>query len=107
MRGKNSRYIGALVADFHWNLINGGIFMYPGDSKNPRGKLRLLYESSPMAFLAEQAGGAATDGLRPIMDLEPTSLHQRSPLVIGSRDDVAFVTETLEAWEREQAAAAS
>ena len=87
--GKNSRYIGSLVADFHRNLIAGGIFMYPADKKNPNGKLRLLYECAPMAFIAEQAGGAATDGERRILDLVPESLHERSPLVIGSRDDVA------------------
>ncbi len=95
IKGKNSRYIGAFVADFHRNLVNGGIFLYPADSKNPKGKLRLLYEASPMAFIAEQAGGAATDGVRRILDLEPEELHQRTPLVIGSRDDVRFVTETL------------
>lgn len=95
MQGKNSRYIGSLVADFHRNLITGGIFMYPADTKNPNGKLRLLYECAPMAFICEQAGGAATDGHTPILDLQPTSLHQRVPLVIGSRDDVAFVTAML------------
>ena len=78
--------------------------MYPGDAKSPRGKLRLLYECAPMAFLAEQAGGAATDGTRRILDLVPEALHQRTPLVIGSRDDVAFVAETLQAWQREQGA---
>ena len=95
IKPKNARYIGSLVADFHRNLINGGIFLYPGDTKNPNGKLRLMYECSPMAFIAEQAGGAATDGSRRILDLVPESLHQRVPLVIGSADDVAFVTETL------------
>lgn len=96
MTGKNSRYIGALVADFHRNLINGGIFLYPADTRNPHGKLRLLYECSPMAFIAEQAGGAATDGVRPILDLQPASLHQRVPLVIGSKSDVEFVRRTME-----------
>jgi fructose-1,6-bisphosphatase I len=93
--GKISRYIGSLVADFHRNLIAGGIFLYPADSKNPRGKLRLLYEASPMAFIAEQAGGSATDGLTRILDLVPETLHQRTPLVIGSREDVGFVADTL------------
>ncbi len=93
--GKNARYIGSLVADFHRNLLAGGIFMYPGDTKSPKGKLRLLYEASPLAFVAEQAGGAASDGTGPILDIEPTELHQRTPLVIGSRDDVAFVERTL------------
>lgn len=99
MKGKNSRYIGSLVADFHRNLVKGGIFLYPGDSKNPNGKLRLLYECSPMAFLAVQAGGAATDGRRAILDLEPTALHQRVPLVIGCRQEVEFVRQVLEEVE--------
>ncbi|HRP08167.1 MAG TPA: class 1 fructose-bisphosphatase, partial [Gemmatimonadales bacterium] len=99
MKGKNSRYIGSLVADFHRNLIKGGIFLYPGDNKNPSGKLRLLYECSPMAFLAVQAGGAATDGRRPILELAPASLHQRVPLVIGCRREVEFVREILEEVE--------
>ena len=97
--GKNSRYIGAFVADFHRNLINGGIFLYPADTRNPKGKLRLLYECSPLAYLAEQAGGAATDGIRRILDLQPESLHQRVPLVIGSKADVAFVTDTIREFE--------
>jgi fructose-1,6-bisphosphatase I len=93
--GKNARYIGSLVADFHRNLLAGGIFMYPADTKSPNGKLRLLYEACPLAFVAEQAGGAASNGTTPILDIEPTELHQRTPLVIGSRDDVAFVEQTL------------
>lgn len=93
--GKVSRYIGSLVADFHRNLIAGGIFLYPGDTRNPAGKLRLSYEASPMAFIAEQAGGAATDGIRRIMDIEPRELHQRTPLVIGCRDDVEFVSRMI------------
>ncbi len=95
IKGKNSRYIGSLVADFHRNLIAGGIFMYPADARNPKGKLRLLYEASPMAFIAEQAGGSATDGVRRILDLVPTDLHERTPLVIGSREDVGYVADTL------------
>ena len=95
MKPKNSRYIGSLVADFHRNLIAGGIFLYPADSTNPRGKLRLLYEASPMAFIAEQAEGSATDGTNRILDIMPTALHQRTPLVIGSRLDVGFVADTL------------
>lgn len=93
--GKNSRYIGSLVADFHRNLLAGGIFMYPADTKNPKGKLRLLYEASPMAFIAEQAGGSATDGTRRILDIIPADLHERTPLVIGSREDVGYVADTL------------
>jgi len=92
---KNSRYIGALVADFHRNLVTGGIFLYPGETSRPSGKLRLCYEASPLAFVAEQAGGAATDGLRRILDLEPSQLHQRTPLVIGSAGDVEFVRQML------------
>jgi fructose-1,6-bisphosphatase I len=95
MKPKNSRYAGSLVADFHRNLIAGGIFLYPADSKNPKGKLRLLYEASPMAFIAEQAEGSATDGLNRILDVVPHALHQRTPLVIGSREDVGFVADTL------------
>lgn len=92
---KNARYIGSLVADFHRNLLAGGIFMYPADDKSPNGKLRMLYEASPLAFIAEQAGGAASDGREPILDIQPTGLHQRTPLLIGSKEDVAFVEKTL------------
>ena len=92
---KNSRYMGSLVGDFHRNLVAGGIFLYPADTKNPGGKLRLLYEASPMAFLAEQAEGSATDGINRILDIVPEKLHQRTPLVIGSREDVGFVADTL------------
>jgi fructose-1,6-bisphosphatase I len=92
---KNARYIGSLVADFHRNLLSGGVFMYPADSKAPEGKLRLLYEAAPLAFIAEQAGGAATDGTKPILDIRPTELHQRTPLLIGSMEDVAFVQQTV------------
>ena len=99
IEGKNSRYIGSFVADFHRNLVNGGIFMYPADAKNPKGKLRLLYECSPMAFVAEQAGGAATDGRNRIMEILPEALHQRVPLVIGSRKDVEFVADSLKRVE--------
>lgn len=95
IKGKNSRYIGSLVADFHRNLIAGGVFLYPADSKNRNGKLRLLYEASPMAFIAEQAQGSATDGMNRILDIVPSSLHQRTPLVIGSREDVGYVSDIL------------
>ena len=94
---KNARYIGSLVADFHRNLISGGIFLYPADSRSPEGKLRLLYEAAPLAFVVEQAGGAATDGRRRILDISPTTIHQKSPLVIGSRADVEFATGILAA----------
>ncbi len=95
MKGKNSRYIGSLVADFHRNLIAGGVYLYPGDAKNVDGKLRLLYECNPMAFLAEAAGGKATDGTRRILEISPTSLHQRTPLVVGSADDVDYVARVI------------
>lgn len=93
--GKNSRYIGSLVADFHRNLVAGGVYLYPADAKNPNGKLRLLYECNPMAFLAEAAGGKATDGTTRILEIPPTSLHQRTPLVIGSADDVDYVRRVI------------
>ena len=85
------RYIGAFVADFHRTLLRGGVFAYPADNKNAQGKLRLLYEASPLAFICQAAGGAASDGARDILDIEPTSLHQRTPLFIGSKNDVADV----------------
>ena len=90
------RYIGALVADFHRVLLRGGVFFYPGDAKNPRGKLRLLYEAAPLALLAEAAGGAATDGTTPILDLVPDGLHARTPLVIGSRSEVDEIRSRLD-----------
>jgi fructose-1,6-bisphosphatase I len=83
-----SRYIGALVADFHRTLVKGGIFLYPPTSKQPKGKLRLLYESNPIAFLAEQAGGAASDGQGRILDRKPTDLHERTALYVGDREEV-------------------
>ncbi len=92
---KNARYIGSLVADFHRNLLAGGVFMYPADSKAPQGKLRLQYEANPLALIAEQAGGAATDGHRRILEIVPKELHQRTPLLIGSKQDVEFVMHTV------------
>ena len=83
------RYVGSLVADAHRTLLKGGIFAYPSDRKSPGGKLRLLYEANPMAFLFEQAGGAATNGVDRILDIVPKGLHDRTPLVLGSKDDVA------------------
>jgi len=87
-RPYSGRYIGSLVADFHRNLLAGGIFMYPADPNKPEGKLRLLYEASPLAFIVEQAGGRASDGHQDILHIQPQSLHQRVPLFIGSREDV-------------------
>jgi fructose-1,6-bisphosphatase I len=83
--GLSVRYLGSLVADFHRNLLEGGVFLYPANETTPNGKLRLLYEAGPMAFLADQAGGYATDGTRPILDIRPTSLHQRVPLIVGDK----------------------
>lgn len=83
------RYIGSMVSDVHRNLIKGGIFMYPGTTDKPKGKLRLLYECNPFAFIVETAGGVATDSKRPILDIEPTELHQRTPFFIGSKEMMA------------------
>ena len=90
----NVRYVGSLVADFHRNLLGGGIFCYPANRKSPQGKLRLLYEANPLAFIVEQAGGAASNGLRRILDVEPRELHERTPLFIGSYTDVISAQET-------------
>ena len=94
-RTYSSRYIGSLVADFHRTLLRGGIFLYPPTQSHPKGKLRLLYEANPIAFLAEQAGGLATDGQRRILDIAPDSLHQRTPLVVGSCEEVALLQGML------------
>ena len=88
MENHSSRYIGSFVADFHRNLIKGGVFLYPADVEHPNGKLRLTYEAIPLAFLIEQAGGLATDGKNEILDIKPTDIHQRIPLIIGSKNDV-------------------
>jgi fructose-1,6-bisphosphatase I len=83
-----ARYIGSLVADFHRTLIQGGIFAYPTTKKSPEGKLRLMYEANPIAFIAEQAKGMATSGKTRIMDIQPNSIHQRVPLIVGEKDEV-------------------
>jgi fructose-1,6-bisphosphatase I len=96
----SARYIGSLVGDFHRNLLAGGIYYYPVDSRDPKiphGKLRLLYEAAPLAFIAEQAGGYASDGVQRILDIQPDSLHQRVPLFIGSRELVEKAEEFLQA----------
>ena len=90
------RYVGSLVADFHRNLLKGGIFLYPGDNKNPNGKLRLMYEANPLGFIAEQAGGAAFSADTRILDVQPRDPHQRTPLIIGNAEDVMTVVETIE-----------
>merc|ERR1711879_388056 len=99
----SGRYIGSLVADFLRNLLYGGIFMYPADLRDPKkpyGKLRLTCECNPMAFIAEQAGGMATDGLKRILDIEPDHLHQRAPFFCGSVNDVLVVQDIFEAEAR-------
>lgn len=95
-RTYSSRYIGSLVADFHRTLLKGGVFLYPPTRSYPNGKLRLMYEANPIAFLAEQAGGMATNGRGNILDVEPTSLHQRTPLLVGSREDIGLLMRMLE-----------
>jgi len=94
-RPYSSRYIGSMVADIHRNLLYGGIFMYPSDSRNPNGKLRLMYECNPMAFILEQAGGRASNGKQRMLDIQPESLHQRIPIFIGSEDDVKMVEKFM------------
>jgi fructose-1,6-bisphosphatase I len=87
-RPYSARYVGSLVADFHRTLLYGGIFLYPGETERPRGKLRIVYEAAPLSFLVEQAGGRAIDGERPIREVTPKSLHDRTPLFVGSEEDV-------------------
>jgi fructose-1,6-bisphosphatase I len=94
-RGTKARYIGSMVADVHRTLIKGGIFAYPADEKNKQGKLRLLYEASPMSFLIEQAGGKATTGKEDILSIKPESLHQRVPVFLGSSRDIEELLEFL------------
>jgi fructose-1,6-bisphosphatase I len=91
----STRYVGSLVADFHRNLLGGGIFAYPSNRKTPKGKLRLLYEANPLAFIVEQAGGAASNGAQRIQDVLPEELHQRTPLYIGSKSEVELATRIL------------
>ena len=105
--GYSARYSGALVGDFHRILTQGGVFLYPGSVKKPEGKLRLLYESAPLAYLAEQAGGKASTGTETILDVVPDRLHMRTPLVIGSTEDVALVESFISERIREAQAAAA
>jgi fructose-1,6-bisphosphatase I len=95
-RTYSSRYIGSLVADFHRTLLKGGVFLYPPTRQYPGGKLRLMYEANPIAFLAEQAGGLATDGRQRILDIQPASLHQRTPLLVGSRTEMELLQRMLQ-----------
>jgi len=94
-RPYTSRYVGSLVADFHRNLLYGGIFIYPADEKNTNGKLRLMYEANPLSMIVEQAGGRSTNGKRRILEIQPTDLHQRTPLFIGSEEDVILAEKFL------------
>ncbi len=99
-RPYSSRYIGSLVSDFHRNLLKGGIYIYPTSTVYPKGKLRLLYECNPIAFLAEQAGGMATDGINPILDIKPTELHQRVPFFVGSTSMVKQAGEFMQEFAK-------
>ena len=98
-RPYTGRYIGSMIADFHRNLLYGGIFMYPADSRNPNGKLRLMYECNPVAFIIEQAGGKAIDGKQRILDIKPENLHQRVPIFVGSEEDVNMVEKFMKESE--------
>lgn len=100
--GYTARYSGALVGDIHRILYQGGVFLYPGTLKKPEGKLRLIYETAPLAFLIEQAGGRASTGTQPILDVIPDQLHSRTPLVIGSKEDVALVESFIQDRARER-----
>ena len=95
----SSRYIGSMVADFHRNLIKGGIFIYPATAKSPQGKLRLLYECNPMSLIVEQAGGMATNGHQRILELTPDKLHQRTPIFIGSRNLVQKAIDIMNQYD--------
>jgi fructose-1,6-bisphosphatase I len=90
-----SRYIGSMVSDFHRTLLKGGIFLYPPTGEHPEGKLRLLYEANPIAFIAEQAGGVALNGPDRILDLQPKSIHQRTPLVVGSEVEMKALQKMI------------
>ncbi len=100
--GYTARYSGALVGDIHRILMQGGVFLYPGTMKKPEGKLRLLYETAPLAFLMEQAGGKASTGSKHILDVVPDRLHARTPVIIGSKEDVNLVLSFIEDREREK-----
>ncbi|GAB4190915.1 MAG: class 1 fructose-bisphosphatase [Coleofasciculaceae cyanobacterium] len=104
--GYTARYSGALVGDFHRILSQGGVFLYPGTLKKPEGKLRLLYETAPLAFLMEQAGGRASTGTQDLLAVVPDTLHQRTPLIIGSKEDVALVESFIQERARDAEAAA-
>lgn len=104
-RPYSGRYVGSMVADIHRTLLYGGIFMYPGDTKHPDGKLRLMYEANPTAFIVEQAGGRASNGQLRILDVKPAKLHQRTPLFIGSEEDVSIAEEFVQGKRQLRSAA--
>ncbi|WP_109831697.1 class 1 fructose-bisphosphatase [Reichenbachiella versicolor] len=99
-RPYTSRYIGSMVSDFHRNLLAGGIYIYPSYHNNPKGKIRLSYECNPLAYIIEQAGGMATDGVNRILDIKPTELHQRTPIILGSRNMVLKVMDFVEKYSQ-------
>lgn len=96
----SSRYIGSMVGDVHRTLLYGGVFGYPSDTKNPNGKLRLLYEGAPMSFIVEQAGGVASTGTERVMEIKPSVVHQRVPVIMGSKSDVEEVIEAYSTWTK-------
>jgi fructose-1,6-bisphosphatase I len=102
-KGLSLRYIGSMVADFHRNLLGGGVYFYPADTKDPRytsGKLRLCYEGAPLAFIIEQAGGTSSNGSQNLLDLQPESLHQRTPMFLGNRDLVGTAEEFIRNYDK-------
>jgi fructose-1,6-bisphosphatase I len=96
----SSRYIGSMVGDVHRTLLYGGVFGYPGDTKNPNGKLRLLYEGAPMSFIMEQAGGLSTTGKERVLEITPEYVHQRVPIIMGSKNDIEEVIEAYAGFEK-------
>lgn len=98
-RSLSLRYIGSMIADIHRNLLGGGVFYYPADTKSPNGKLRMLFEAQPMSFIIEQAGGYASTGRQPILDIQPTALHQRTPLFVGNRELVEKAEEFIARYD--------
>jgi len=101
-RPYSARYIGSMVADIHRNLLYGGIFMYPADKKNPNGKLRLMYEANPIAFIVENAGGKASNGYQSILEIEPTSIHQKTPFFVGNKSDVELLEKFIAEAEKKE-----
>jgi fructose-1,6-bisphosphatase I len=100
----SSRYVGSLVSDFHRTLLKGGVFLYPPTKAHASGKLRLMYEANPLAFIAEQAGGTATNGLGNILDIQPETIHQRTPFVIGSKVEMEAFAQCVKEVETPVAA---